>query len=85
MSSRYPKTKGGEIMATTNRFFLRFHSTLEKVVNISIPRARDSKSQAATQDAMQAIINNGAVVVANIGSPLSIKEAKIITTSRAKI
>lgn len=66
----------------TNRFVLKFHSDIGKVVRISIPRARTNKTTGSATASMQAIIANGAVAVAGRGIPAAIKGAKLITTER---
>jgi hypothetical protein len=67
---------------TSTRFLLTFNSNLGRIIQFSIPRALSGKTVENTEAAMNAIIANGAVAVANKGVPASIEAAKIISTER---
>ena len=71
--------------APTSRFVLKFDSNIGRVVRLSIPRALPSRSAAATTEAMEAIIETGAVLVTNSGIPRGINGAKVVTTERRTI
>ena len=72
-------------MAVTNSARLSFYSNLPgEIVRLSIPRARLTTTSQEAEEAMNAIIGNGAVVTNN-GIPTSIHGAKIVTTGRIQI
>lgn len=69
----------------SKRFVLKFNSSIGKVARFTIPRANISKAVDDVEAAMQAIIETGAVYVANRGELRSINGAKTIHTVREVI
>ena len=70
----------------TNRFVLRFNSNISgRIVQLTIPRADVNMSAADAQDAMDAIIANGAVLLTKQGKPASVKDVTLVTTERTTV
>jgi len=63
---------------------LQFRSNTGGVVRFTIPRAREDKTAAQAQTAMQAMIANGRIIT-SAGVPTEIKAADIVRTVRTII
>jgi|GEM_PF-715803 len=68
----------------SNRAVITFYSNLGEVVRISIPRARMDNTADEARTAMEAIIENGAVIT-TAGIPADVRSAELVSTSRTPI
>jgi len=66
----------------TQRFVLKFNTSLGRIGRINIPRACRNKTAAEVEASMNALATNGAVMFSGAGIPLSVNAAKIVETTR---
>ena len=71
-------------MNTSNRAVISFLTDENKVVRLSIPRARVTKTTPEAYQSMTQILESGALCD-NKGRPESVHGAKIISTTRTQI
>ena len=68
-----------------NRFILKFNSDIGRIVRLSIPRARMDKNATDTTTAMERLLRDDVISMANRGIPASINSAKVVSTERRTV
>jgi hypothetical protein len=70
---------------SNKRFVISLTTKLGRTVQLSVPRACANKTADEVRATMDAIIDNGGILFANRGRPITIKSAKRIESERNEI